>query len=166
VRDAWHTASLRRIHLNCETIALFVAGVPPTIGRHLAIARSFALTFVSRSAGTRTAADHRSNPSCAIWTAREPARWRGSLNGVTPAGFPLIETEAPDGTEVIDRVPTNAGCRAVVGASPRSGDGRTGAGAGAETSLSRLDRGPFAITALLDAGRISWFVAVTTGVEI
>ena len=121
------------------------------------------MTFVSRSAGTWTAADHRSNPSCAIWTAREPARWRGSLNGVTPAGLPLIETEAPDGTDVIDRVPTNLGGRVVAGAGSRSG-GRRGS---ADTRLSRVDRGAFAISAVVDGARIPGFVSGgTTGVDV
>jgi hypothetical protein len=74
----------------------------------------------------------------------------------------LSETEAPDGTDVIDRVPTNLGRRVVVGADSRSSD----RGCGTEITLSRGDRGVFAITAVADVARIPSFVAGTTGAEI
>jgi hypothetical protein len=63
----------------------------------------------------------------------------------------LIETEAPEGTDVIDRVPTNLGDRDVVGAAFRSGDGCCVV----ETPLSRVDREASAVTAVVDAAGIS-----------
>jgi len=62
----------------------------------------------------------------------------------------LIETEAPDGTDVIDRVPTYLGDCESAGADFRSGD----RGCDAETCLSRVDRGASAITAVVDTARI------------
>jgi hypothetical protein len=73
----------------------------------------------------------------------------------------LIETEAPDGTDVIDRVPTNLADREVVGTDLRSGDRCCVA----ETRLSRVDRGASATGAVVDAAGISWFVGSSAGVK-
>ena len=120
------------------------------------------MTSVSRSAGTRTAADHRSNPSCAICTAREPARWRGSLNGVTPATLPLRETEAPDGTDVIDSVPTNVCRPSAIGAGARSGDCRCGV----ETLSSPVDGEGSGFCAVVDGGATAAVVAGARGLAV
>lgn len=92
----------------------------------------------------------------------EPARWRGSLNGVTPAGLPLMETEAPVGTDVIDSVPTNVCGRPAIGAGDRSGDGRCGV----ETLSSRVDGEGFDLGTVVDGIALTAVGAGAAGIDV
>ena len=75
------------------------------------------------------------------------------------AGTVSFETEAPDGTDVIDRVPTNLGDRALGSAEFRTSDRCSDA----ETRLSRVDRGASAACAVVHAVEILSFVACSCG---